>query len=144
MRVPYFLQVMQPEDTEFLRESGNAAIMHSLRLQRRRIALNYLDQLQEEFETLLEISRAMAVMAPQVIAVEELERWKLSLLFALNCSVLRVRLRLGLRPVVGFTAISSMATRIVRHLEVATTRIAEEAMRAGGSVDLDLDEGEEF
>ncbi len=144
MRLPFILQVMQPEDTEYLRENGNATLMHTLRAKRRRIALHYLDQLQEEFEMLLEISRSIAVMAPRVIAVEELERWKLSLLFALNCAILRLRLRLGLRPVVGFTAISNMATRMVRHLEAATTCIAEEAMGTGGSVGVGLDEDEEI
>jgi len=143
LRLPFILQVMQPEDTEFLRESGNVELMHTLRGQRRRVALRYLDQLQEEFEMLLEISRTLAVMAPEVIAVEEMERWRLSLLFAWNCTILRWRLRMGMQPVVGFTTISSMATRMVRHLEAATTRIAEGAIHAGGRVHLSLDDGEE-
>jgi hypothetical protein len=127
-RLRFILQALEPMDTEYLRDTGNTTLMHALRAQRRRIALHYLDQLQDEFETLLEISRAMAVMAPEVIAVEEMERWRLSLLFALNCAVLRWRLRLGLRPTARFAAISNMATGMVWHLEAATTSIAENAM----------------
>jgi hypothetical protein len=129
-RLPQILHALQPEDTEFLQESGTPALMHSLRQQRRRIALHYLDQLQEEFELLLEISRALAVMAPEVVAIQEMERWKLSAGFALNCTILRLRLRLGLRPLEGFASLSTMATQMVRHLEAATSKIAEAAVHS--------------
>jgi len=128
-RVPHILRSLQPEDTEFLHESGTRALMHSLRQQRRRIALHYLDQLQEEFELLLDISRALAVMAPEVAPIEEMERWKLSAGFALNCALLRLRLRLGLRPLEGFTSLSTMATEMVRHLDTATSKIAESTLQ---------------
>jgi len=130
MRLPQILHALQPEDTAFLEESGTPALMHTLRQQRRRIALHYLDQLQEEFELLLEISRALAVMAPEVVAIEEMERWKLSAGFALNCAILRLRLRLGLRPLEGFASLSSMATEMVRHLEAATSKIAEASVQS--------------
>ncbi len=127
--LPCILQALRPEDTDYLKTSGNTAVMQALRGKRRRIALNYLNQLQEEFETLLEISRAIAVMAPEVAAVEEMERWKLSLVFALNCTMLRWQLRLGLRPTVRFRSLSRMATGMLRQLEAATSTIAEGAMR---------------
>jgi len=128
-RMSHILQALQPADTEFLRQTGQAALMQTLRRQRRRIALNYLDQLQEEFETLLEISRVLALMSREVVGVEEMERWKLSLAFAANCAFLRWKLRLGLQPFSGFTLLSDMATNIARQLEAATTRIAETAVR---------------
>ena len=124
-RLPHILQALRPEDTNFLQESGTSALLHSLREQRRRIALLYLDQLQQEFELLLEISRALAVMAPEVAAIEELQRWKLSIVFAFNCAVLRLRLRLGMRSFEGFASLSTMATEMVRHLEAITSKIAE-------------------
>jgi hypothetical protein len=128
-RLSHILRALQPEDTEYLGESGQVALMQSLRQQRRRIALNYLAQLQEEFETLLEISRALAVMSPQVVGMQEMERWKLSAEFAMNCTYLRCRLRLGLQPFSGFTMLSNMATDIARQLDTATTRIAEAAVQ---------------
>jgi len=128
-RLPHILQALKPEDTNFLEEAGTSDLMHSLRQQRRRIALHYLDQLQQEFEMLLEISRALAVTAPEVTAIEELERWKLSIVFALNCAILRLRLRIGMHPFAGFTSLSTMATEMVRHLEGVTSKIAEAAVR---------------
>ena len=128
-RMSHFMRALQPEDTEYLRETGQITLMQTLRRQRRRIALDYLDQLQEEFEMLLEISRVLAVMSPEVVGIEEMERWKLSMAFAANCSFLRWKLRLGLQPFSGFTLLSNMATDIARQLDAATTRIAEAAVR---------------
>jgi len=128
-RMSHILQALRPADTEFLRQTGQAALMQTVRRQRKRIALNYLDQLQEEFETLLEISRVLALMSPEAVGVEEMERWKLSLVFAANCAFLRWKLRLGFQPFSGFTLLSDMATNIARQLEAATTRIAETAVR---------------
>ena len=129
-RAPHILRALQPEDTEFLQEIGSRALLDRIRQQRRRIALQYLDQLQEEFELLLEISRALAVMAPEVVAVQEFERSKLSAAFAVHCFFLRLRLRLGLHPLEGFTMLSGMATEMVRHLEAATSQIAEAAVQS--------------
>jgi hypothetical protein len=128
-RMSHVLQALQPEDTEYLRETGQLALMQTLRRQRRRIALHYLDQLQEEFGRLLEISRVLAVMSPEVIGMEEMERWKLSLAFAVTCAFLRWKLRLGLQPFSGFTLLSNMVTGIARRLDAATRRIAEAAVR---------------
>jgi hypothetical protein len=128
-RISHVVQALQPEDTEYLRETGQVAVMQALRQQRRRIALNYLDQLQKEFEELLEISRVLAVMSPKVIGIQEMERWKLSVAFAVNCVFLKWKLRLGLRPFSGFALLSNMATDMARQLDMATTQIAEAAVR---------------
>jgi len=128
-RMSHVLQALQPEDTEYLRGSGELALMRTLRRQRRLIALQYLDQLQKEFEMLLDISRVLAVMSPEVIGIEEMERWKLSLAFAATCAFLRWKLRLGLRPFSGFTLLAKMAADIARQLDAATTRIAESTVR---------------
>ena len=129
-RMSHILQALQPEDAEYLRSAGQTALMHTIRRERRVIALNYLGSLQEEFEMLLEISRVLALMSPEVIAMEEMERWKLSLAFAANCAFLKWKLRLGLQPFSGFTLLSNMATSFARRLEAATTRIAEAAVQS--------------
>jgi hypothetical protein len=128
-RMSHVMQALQPQDTEYLRETSQLAMMQTLRQQRRGIALNYLDQLQVEFEELLEISRVLALMSPQVTGLQEINRWKLGMSFAANCALLRWKLRLGLQPFSGFTLLSNMATDIARQLEMATTHIAEAAAR---------------
>ncbi|HEV2102504.1 MAG TPA: hypothetical protein VGR58_06970 [Candidatus Acidoferrum sp.] len=132
-RMSQIFQALQPQDTEFLGRAGQASLMQTIRRERRTIALNYLRQLQEEFAMLLEISRVLAVMSPEVIAMEEMERWKLSLAFAANCAFLRWKLRLGIQPFSGFTLLSNMATSFARRLEAATTRIAEATVQSAQS-----------
>jgi hypothetical protein len=132
-RISHVMQALQPADTEYLREKGQAALMQTLRRQRRRIALDYLNHLQREFELLLEVSRVLAVMSPEALGMEEMERWKLSLTFAANCTFLRWKLRLGLQPFSGFAFLSNMATAIARRLDAATIRIAEVAVRSSES-----------
>jgi len=127
--ISHVMQALQPQDTEYLRETGQLELMQTLRRQRRRIALNYLDQLQAEFEELLEVSRVLAVMSPQVTGLQEMNRWKLGLSFSTNCALLRWKLRLGLQPFSGFALLSNIATGIALQLEMATTRIAEAAVR---------------
>jgi hypothetical protein len=129
-RMSHILQTLRPQDTEYLRSAGQAELMQTLRRQRRTIALNYLQQLKEEFEMLLEISRVLAVMSPELIPMEEMERWKLSLAFGANCAFLKWRLRLGLQPFAGFTLLSNMATSFARRLEAATSGIAEDTVRS--------------
>lgn len=131
-RMSQILNALRPEDTEYLRETGQLVLMQTLRRQRRQIALGYLDHLQQEFDELLEISRVLAVMSPEVIGMEESERWKLSVLFTANCAFLRWKLRWGLQPFSGLALLSNMAVSITRQLDTATTQIAQATVHASG------------
>jgi len=124
-RLPQILQALQPEDTAFLRDRGLAPLRRRIRSERGRIALLYLDCLQEEYEKLLEASRVVAAMAPEMVALDEAERFKLNLRFALGCRYLRWRLRLGLEPWSGFGLLSEMTSGMALRLEMATSQIGE-------------------
>ena len=124
-RLPQILQALQPEDTAFLRARGFATLRRRIRSERGRIALLYLDCLQEEYERLLEASRVVAAMAPELVALDEAERFKLNLRFALGCRYLRWRLRLGLEPWRGFGLLSEMSGGMALRLEKATSQIGE-------------------
>jgi len=124
-RLPQILQALQPEDTAFLRARGFATLRRRIRSERGRIALLYLDCLQEEYEKLLEASRVVAAMAPEMVALDEAERFKLNLRFALGCRYLRWRLLLGLEPWRGFGRLSEMTSGMALRLEMATSQIGE-------------------
>jgi len=124
-RLPQILRALQPEDTDFLRARGFAPLCRRIRSDRARIALLYLDCLQEEYEKLLEASRVVAAMAPEMIALDEAERFKLNLRFALGCRYLRWKLRLGLEPLRGFGSLSEMTSGVALRLEMATSQIGE-------------------
>lgn len=126
-RLPQILQALQPEDTAFLRARGFAPLRRKIRSERGRIALLYLDCLQEEYMKLLEASGVVAAMSPELIALDEAKRFRLNLRFALGCRYLRWRLRLGLEPWRGFRLLSEMASGMALRLEGATSQIGERA-----------------
>ena len=126
-RLPQILQALQPEDTAFLRDRGFAPLRRKIRSERGRIALLYLDCLQEEYMKLLEASGVVAAMSPELIALDEAKRFRLNLRFALGCRYLRWRLRLGLEPWRGFRLLSEMASGMALRLEGATSQIGERA-----------------
>jgi hypothetical protein len=129
-RLPQILQSLCEEDTEFLRAGGYRELLDRLRAERKRIALRYLGYLEEEFQLLLEASRILASIAPEVVPTKEFERFKLNMRFVLCCRYLRWRLRLGLQPWNVFGTISDMAGDLTLVLEAATERLGERASMA--------------
>ena len=129
-RLPQILQSLQHDDLDFLQRSGQPDLAQKIRDDRRRIALRYLEALQKDFESLLHVSAVLAMMAPDLAPMEEWERLKLRARFALHCSYLRYRLRLGLSPLDSFSRLSDMASGIAMRLDAATAKIGERAALA--------------
>ena len=130
-RLPQILQSLQPSDTEFLERRGLHSLRRRIRSERTQIAIRYLSLLESDYETLLEASRILAVMSPEVVPMQEFERLRLSFTFARNCFLMRLRLRMGLAPWKGFTKISDMATTMSFRMESATSQIGLQAALAG-------------
>jgi len=133
-RLPQILQSLQPSDTEFLELRGLHALRQRVRSERTQIAIRYLEQLETDYETLLEASRILAVMSPEVVPMQELERLRLSFRFARNCFLMRLRLRAGLAPWKGFAQISDMATNMSFQMESATSQIGLQSVLATDSM----------
>jgi hypothetical protein len=79
---------------------------------------------------LMEASRILSTMDPELSAMREFDRFKRSLRFMLCCRYLRWRLRLGLQPRSVFGIISDMAGDMTLQLEASTGRLGEQAMLA--------------
>jgi hypothetical protein len=129
-RLPQILQCLREDDTDFLWAAGHKALAQRLRRERKRIALRYLTYLQDEYLLLLETSRVLAKVAPEISMMDELQRFRLSMRFALCCRYLRWRLRLGLQPWDAFGILSDMEGDITLSLEAATAHIGERAALA--------------
>jgi hypothetical protein len=132
-RLPQILQSLQPSDTEFLERRGLRSLRQRIRSERTQIAIRYLNQLESDYETLLEASRILAVMSPEIVAMQEFERLRLSVRFAQNCFLMRLRLRAGFAPWKGFATISDMATTMSFRMESATLQIALQSALATDS-----------
>lgn len=131
-RLPQILQSLRKEDTEFLFDEGHEGLAGRLRAERKEIALRYLDYLEDEFQLLLEASRILARIAPEVAPMDELERFKRNVRFVLSCRYLQWRLRLGLQPWNVFGTLSDMEGELTLQLEAATVRLGERAALAPG------------
>src|ERR1700740_1586090 len=129
-RLPQILQALREEDTEFLSAGGYGELAGRLRAERKRIALRYLDYLEDEYQLLLEASRILATLAPALVPLREFERFKRNVRFVLSCRYLRWRLRLGLQPWQVFGTISDMEGELTLGLEAATTSLGQQAAGA--------------
>lgn len=129
-RLPQILQCLRQDDTDFLSAGGHRALATRLRRERKRIALRYLTYLQDEYQLLLETSRVLAKIAPEISMMDEFQRLRLSLRFMLCCRYLRWRLRLGLQPWGAFGILSDMEGDMTLSLEAATAHIGERAALA--------------
>lgn len=130
-RLPQILRALGPEDAGFLRGIGHRQLAAQLRQDRKRIALQYLNYLEEEYQLLLEVSRILAKISPEVSTLGEFKRFRLNLRFVLSCRYLRWRLRVGLQPWTAFGILSSMEGEMTLRLEMATAQIGEHAAIAG-------------
>lgn len=130
-RLPQILQALREEDTEFMRDRGQAELLARVRKERKRIALRYLRYLQEEFRILQECSSILATLAPELAPKGELERFWQNLQFVGNCQYLHWRLRLGMQPWDVFGRLSDMAGTVTLRLEAASSRLAERAASTG-------------
>jgi hypothetical protein len=126
-RLPQILQCLRPEDTDFLHSHGHDNLVARVRRERKRIALLYLNYLEEEYQLLLDATRVLAKVAPEVSALDEFQRFRLNMRFVLYCRYLRWRLRLGLSPWTVFGILGDMEGDITLRLEAATTSIGERA-----------------
>jgi len=129
-RLPQILQCLREDDTDFLCARGHNALARRLRRERKRIALRYLTYLEDEYQLLLETSRVLAKIAPEISVMDEFQRFRRSLRFVLCCNYLRWRLRLGLPPWDAFGILSDMEGDITLSLEAATAHIGEHAALA--------------
>lgn len=124
-RLPQILQSLRHEDTDFLHTRGYDDLASRLRRERKRIALQYLNYLQKEYQLLLEASRILAKIAPEISPMDELGRLRLNVRFALWSRYLRCRLWFGLQPWEAFGILSDMEGDLTLRLEMATARIGE-------------------
>lgn len=127
-RLPQILQALREEDTEFIGRRGHKLLAERLRRERKQIALRYLGYLEEEFRVLLECSRILATLAPELAAKTEFDRFHQNLWFTWNCRYLRWRLKLGLQPWEVLGVLSDMTGTVTLQLEAATARLGERAL----------------
>jgi hypothetical protein len=114
-------------DDEYLEAMVSKELQHQVARERRRIALSYLTELREEYRRLVRLATVIAALSPEVVAVRELERLRLTLEFSWRFEWIRLTLLAGLTPMSQFSALSDLLSSLSVRLEAAMKELGERA-----------------
>jgi hypothetical protein len=128
--LPQIRQALLSLDLDYLASRGCQELARRVRKERRKVAFCYIDALQGDFERLLRLARVIAVLSPEVGAVHEFERLRLSVAFACRCQMLRFRLVCRLAPLPQLSGLSHMVSAFAVRMEAAMKELGERAAMA--------------
>jgi hypothetical protein len=128
--LPVIRQALTRRDCAFLQAHGYSELAERLQHERRRVALSYLASLHEDFERLVRLGKAVAVLAPQVAAAQELERAWFSVQFECRYRLVRVAIYTGAAPLKRLDGLSHMVSELAVRMETALSELGERAAAA--------------
>jgi hypothetical protein len=94
------------------------------------VALAYLAELRRDFQRLLEMARVIAVLSPEVAAVEEFERLRLTVRFRWRFEMIRMGLWAGLAPLPQLSGLGNVVSGLSVRIERAVKELVERAAMA--------------
>lgn len=124
---PQIQRIVDREDIAFLRKRGLTEQARRVASERRWIALGFLKELQEEYELLLEGSKLLSVMSPELEPMPEWRRAVLGIRFSLYCRLFRLGLSYGFSPWPAFRHLRDMAGELSYRLDAAMAKMGEAA-----------------
>lgn len=128
--LPQVRQALAVADFEYLSLKAPRTLARRVRQERRRVALAFLSAVREDFQGLLRLAKIIAVLSPEVAAVQEFERLRLTIKFAWRYELLRMQLRAGLAPLPRLDALSDFVSSISVRMETAMKELGERAALA--------------
>ena len=131
--VTYFPQIRQalaPADYDYLSKRTSSGVQRRVRRERRIVALAYLDALRGDFQCLLRMARVIAALSPEVAAVHEFERVRLTARFGWRYQVIRWKLLAGFAPVPQLDGLSELVSGLSVRMETAMKELGERAAAA--------------
>ena len=128
--MPQIRQALAAKDSAFLSQRAGSKLAKRLRRERKAIALAYLAALQDDFEELLRHAKLIAVLSPEVVAMHEFERIRLSLEFSLRCRWIHARILFGSAPALQLCSLSDVVSGLTVRIESAMRQLAERAAAA--------------
>ncbi len=125
--LPQIRQALAAEDFDFLSKSASREVRRRVQRERRSVALGYLAALRGDFQSLLRMARVIAALSPEVAAVHEFERVRLTAKFAWRYQMIRWKLLAGLAPVPQLDALSDLVSGLSVRMETAMKELGERA-----------------
>src|SRR5260370_6258381 len=117
--LPQIRQAFETTDYEFRAERASREVQLRVRRERRGVALAYLAALRRNFQSLLRMARVIAALSPEVVAVQEFERLRLTAMFAWRYQMIRWRLWTGMAPMTQLDGLSNLVSGLSVRLELA-------------------------
>jgi hypothetical protein len=128
--LPQIRQALGVADSKYLAQKAPGALARRVRRERQRVALVFLSAVREDFQGLLRLAKIIAVLSPEVAAVQEFERLRLTIRFAWRYELLRMQLRAGLAPLPRLDALSDFVSSMSVRMETAIKELGERAALA--------------
>jgi hypothetical protein len=131
--VNYLSQIRQAlgrADYDFLSKRASQRVLRRVRRERRNIACAYLDALRGNFQDLLRMASAIAVLSPEVAAIEEFERLRLTISFSWRYQIIRWKLWVGWAPAAQLEGLSNLVSGLSVRMEAALKELGERAALA--------------
>jgi hypothetical protein len=128
--LPQIRQAFAKADSKFLSQRAPSALLRRVRQERRRVALAYLSAVRDDFQNLLRMANIIAVLSPELAALQEFERLRLTMNFGWRYRVLRMQLRAGLAPVPRLDGLSNLVSSMSVRMETAMKELGERAALA--------------
>lgn len=127
----YFPQVRRTlagDDAEFLQKRVTADVLRRWRMERRRVAAQFVAGLQQDFERLSRLARTVAALSPQVSREKEEQLLWLGVRFRVLFLLVRMRLTLGWVPLDGLTGLANLVTGMAERLEAGMAVLEESSL----------------
>jgi hypothetical protein len=128
--LPQIRQALAKVDFRFLRERASGQVYRRVRRERRNVALAYMEALRGDFQNLLRMARVIAVLSPEVAAVQEFERLRLTTNFAWQYRVIRWKLMAGFATLPQLDGLSNLVSGLSVRMEQAMKELGERAALA--------------
>jgi hypothetical protein len=127
---PQVRRTFSKEDWKYLQERGSPKLARRARVERRRVALDYVKAIHQDFRSLLQIARVLAALSPKVVAGQEAERFRLAVEFELRYHVVRLLLLAGISPQWQLLKIVQTVGTLSARLDAAILEMGERASQA--------------
>ena len=128
--LPQIRQALAKTDDEFLAQRGLDALRQRVLRERRDVVLAYLSALRGDFQNLLRMAKIIAVLSPELAAMQEFERIRLTVTFRCSYEMIRIKLLAGLAPVPQLDGLSCLISGLSVRMETAMKELGERAALA--------------
>jgi hypothetical protein len=125
--LPQIRRAFSKSDYEFLSKNVPLDLLSRVRRERRGVALVYLAALRDDFQSLLQMARVIAVLSPELDAVHEFERLRLTAKFAWQYQMIRWKLLAGVAPVPQLNGLGDLVSGLSVRMEAAMKELGERA-----------------